>query len=338
PEEAAEVAARILSVLSQPFLLAGKEIFVGASVGITLYPTDGEAREGLIQNAEVAMYRAKEHGDSAYQFFTGDMNVRAFERLAMENSLRKALERGELLLYYQPQVDLETGKISGMEALLRWQHPELGMVSPAQFIPLAEETGLIVPIGEWVLREACRQNKAWQDAGMARMRVSVNLSARQFRQQNVVEMTAAVLKETGLTADCLELELTESYIMHNPEAAILTLEKLKEMEVFLSVDDFGTGYSSLSYLRRFPIDCLKIDQSFIRDTPGNADSAAIVTAIVAMGHSLGLKMVAEGVETAEQLTFLQRLKCQEMQGYYFSKPLPADAFTTLLSEGRCLQL
>jgi diguanylate cyclase (GGDEF)-like protein/PAS domain S-box-containing protein len=332
PEEAAEVAERILNVLSQPFLLADKEIFVSASIGITLYPTDVQTREGLIQNAEVAMYRAKEHGESAYQFFTGDMNARAFERLVLENSLRKALERKELLLYYQPQVDLATGKISGMEALLRWQHPELGMVSPAQFIPLAEETGLIVPIGEWVLREACRQNKAWQDAGMARMRVSVNLSARQFQQQDIVEMTAAALQESGLTADCLELELTESYIMQNPEVAISTLKLLEEMGVFLSVDDFGTGYSSLSYLRRFPIDCLKIDQSFVRDIPGSADAAAIVSAIVAMARSLMLEIVAEGVETQEQLNYLKQLQCNRMQGFLFSRPIPAKEFEKLVKD------
>lgn len=329
-EEAAEVAARILNVLSQPFLLADKEIFVSASVGITLYPTDEQTREGLIQNAEVAMYRAKEHGESAYQFFTGDMNARAFERLSLENSLRKALEKNELLLYYQPQVDLETGKISGMEALLRWQHPELGMVSPAQFIPLAEETGLIVPIGAWVLREACRQNKAWQDAGMARMRVSVNLSARQFQQQDIVEMTASALQESSLTADCLELELTESYIMQNPEAAISTLKRLEEMGVFLSVDDFGTGYSSLSYLRRFPIHCLKIDQSFVRDIPGSTDAVAIVSAIVAMARSLMLELVAEGVETQEQLDYLKQLQCNRMQGYLFSRPIPAQEFEKLV--------
>lgn len=332
PGEAAEVAAGILNALSQPFLLAGKEIFVSASVGITLYPTDGQTREVLLQNAEVAMYRAKEHGESAYQFFTGDMNARTFERLALENSLRKALERGEMLLYYQPQVDLETGKISGMEALLRWQHPELGMVSPAQFIPLAEETGLIVPIGEWVLREACRQNKAWQDAGMARMRVSVNLSARQFHQQDIVEMTASALRESGLAADCLELELTESYIMQNPEAAISTLRLLEKMGVFLSVDDFGTGYSSLSYLRRFPIDCLKIDRSFVRDIPGSADAAAIVSAIVAMARSLMLELVAEGVETQEQLDYLKQLQCNRMQGFLFSRPIPAKEFEKLVKD------
>lgn len=337
-EEAAEVARRILDVLSQPFHLADKEFYIGASIGIALYPADDQTPEGLVRMADMAMYRAKEQGESAYQFFTAGMNAKAYERLTLENNLRKALERGELLLYYQPQADLETGRISGMEALLRWQHPDLGMVSPAQFIPLAEETGLIVPIGEWVLREACRQNKAWQDAGLPWMRVSVNFSSWQLRQRDIVQMTAAILKESGLSADFLELELTESYIMQDPEAAILTLRQLKDMGISLSMDDFGTGYSSLSYLKRFPIDCLKIDQSFIHDIPGNADSAAIVTAIVAMGHSLGLEMVAEGVETAEQLAFLQRLKCQEMQGYYFSKPLPADAFTQLLSEGRCLKL
>ena len=330
PEAAAEVATKVLGALSYPFDLADEEMYINASIGIALYPADDQSREGLVKNAEVAMYRAKEQGESAYQFFTADMNARAFEHLTLENSLRKALERGELQLYYQPQVDLETGKVSGMEALLRWQHPDFGMVSPAQFIPLAEETGLIVPIGEWVLREACRQNKAWQDAGLGRMRVSVNLSARQFRQQDIVEMTAAVLKETGLTADCLELELTESYIMQNPEAAISTLKQLEQMGVFLSIDDFGTGYSSLSYLRRFPIDCLKIDRSFVQDVPGSADAVAIVSAIVAMAYSLMLEVVAEGVETDEQLAFLKRLQCNRMQGFLFSRPIPADEFEKLV--------
>lgn len=330
PEEAAEVATKILDALSHPFKLADEDMYINASIGITLYPADGRTREGLVQNAEVAMYRAKEQGESAYQFFTGDMNARAFERLTLENGLRKALERGELMLYYQPQVELKTGRISGMEALLRWRHPDFGMVSPARFIPLAEETGLIVPIGEWVLREACRQNKAWQDAGLERMRVSVNLSARQFKQQDIVEMTAAALKETGLDADCLELELTESCIMQNPDAAILTLEKLKKMEVHLSVDDFGTGYSSLNYLRRFPIDCLKIDRSFVQDIPGSTDAAAIVSAIVAMARSLMLEVVAEGVETGDQLAYLKQLRCDRMQGFLFSRPIAADEFEKLV--------
>ncbi|HUW51206.1 MAG TPA: EAL domain-containing protein [Sulfuricella sp.] len=330
PEEAAEVAAKILDALSKPFDLADEEMYINASIGISLYPSDERTREGLVKNAEVAMYRAKEHGESAYQFFTTDMNARAFEHLTLENSLRKAMERGELELYYQPQVDLETGRVPGMEALLRWKHPEFGMVSPLQFIPLAEETGLIVPIGEWVLREACRQNKAWQDAGLGRLRVSVNLSARQFRQQDIVEMTATALADSDLSADCLELELTESYIMQNPEAAISTLKQLEAMGVFLSVDDFGTGYSSLSYLRRFPIDCLKIDRSFVQDVPGSADAAAIVSAIVAMANSLKLEVVAEGVETIEQLDYLKQLQCNRMQGFLFSRPVPANEFEKLV--------
>jgi diguanylate cyclase (GGDEF)-like protein/PAS domain S-box-containing protein len=329
PDDAAEIAKRMLNALSHPFALAGEEMFVGASVGITLCTIDGQTAENLIKNADVAMYRAKRQGGDAYQFFTADMNDRALERLTLENSLRKALERKELQLYYQPQVDLASGRINGMEALLRWRHPERGMVSPADFIPLAEETGLIMPIGEWVLREACRQNRAWQDAGLPRMRVCVNFSAHQLRQPDIGAVTAAILEESGLDADCLELELTESYLMQDPELAIRTLQEFKDMGITIALDDFGTGYSSLSYLKRFPIDCLKIDRSFINDIPGNADSLAIVSAINAMARSLNLKVVAEGVEVNAQLEYLKQLGCHSMQGYLFSRPVPADEFAQL---------
>lgn len=329
-QDAVPAAEKVIEAISRPFVIGERELFVNVSIGITLYPSDEKSVEGLIKNADIAMYRAKEQGGNNYQFYRADMNARALERLALENSLRKALERQELLLYFQPQVDIVSGRVVGMEALVRWRHPDLGLVSPAQFIPLAEETGLIVPIGEWVLREACRQNKAWRDAGYAPLRMAVNLSARQFRQQNLVEITAAVLNESGLHPDGLELELTESYIMQNPETAITVLRDLKAMGVHLSIDDFGTGYSSLSYLKRFPIDTLKIDQSFVRDITTDPDDAAITSAIIAMAHTLKLEVVGEGVEAPEQLAFLKELGCDRMQGYFFSRPIPAEDIPRLL--------
>jgi diguanylate cyclase (GGDEF)-like protein len=332
-QNAAVVAKKVLQAFVPPFVLGDRELFVTTSIGIALYPDDDQSVEGLIKNADVAMYRAKEQGGSNYQFYTANMNAAAFERLALESSLRKALERGELLLHYQPQVELETGQVIGAEALLRWRHPDLGLVPPAQFIPLAEETGLIVPIGEWVLREACRQNKMWQEALARPLRVAVNLSARQFRHQDVLELTARVLNETGLAPSCLELELTESYIMQNPESAIATLRDLKAMGVHLSIDDFGTGYSSLSYLKRFPIDAVKVDRSFVGDVTTDPDDAAIASAIIAMAHNLKLKAIAEGVETEEQLAFLKALKCDLLQGYYFSRPVPPDEFARLVECG-----
>ena len=254
----------------------------------------------------------------------------------MENALRGATERGELVLHFQPMVNLKSGQIEGMEALLRWNHPELGLVPPLDFIPLAEETGLIIPIGEWVLRTACAQARAWQDAGLPPLRLAVNLSARQF-QKDLVAQVASVLEETGLAPRYLELELTESMVMQNPEKAVATLDALDQMGVRLSIDDFGTGYSSLSYLKRFPIDTLKVDRSFVRDIPGDADDMLITTGIIGLAHSLGIQVVAEGVETSAQLSFLRAQNCDAMQGYYFSKPLPAPAFALLVSECRLLE-
>jgi EAL domain-containing protein (putative c-di-GMP-specific phosphodiesterase class I) len=264
------------------------------------------------------------------------MNVHTLERLALENALRRAIERNEFLLHYQPKINIGSGVVCGMEALVRWQQPGKGLVPPAQFIPLAEETGLIVPIGKWVLRTACARNKAWQDEGLPPLRIAVNLSARQFAQENLVEDVAAILDETGLDPALLELEITESMVMRDPEHAVKLLDRLKSMGVHLSIDDFGTGYSSLSYLKRFPIDSLKIDRSFIQDLPGDGEDAAITQAILAMAHSLRLEVIAEGVETAAQLHFLREHGCDEMQGYHFSKPLPAEDFLRLVRQPRPL--
>jgi diguanylate cyclase (GGDEF)-like protein/PAS domain S-box-containing protein len=331
PKDAIAVAQKVLTGLARPFFVDGQEFLMSASIGISTFPDDGKDAETLLKNADIAMYRAKDQGRNNYQFYSAQMNKHTFERLAMESSLRRALERNEFLLHYQPKLDLRTGAIAGLEALVRWQHPDWGMVSPAQFIPLAEESGLIVQIGEWVLRTACEQNKRWRDQGIPPMRVAVNLSARQFTQKTLLSDVARIIAQTGLTPDCLELEITESLVMHNPEGAAETLHKLKDMGISLAIDDFGTGYSSLAYLKRFPIDCVKIDRSFIKDIPAEADDMAITKGIIALGHSLRLKVVAEGVETVEQQDFLRSNDCDEMQGFLFSKPLPAEEVTTLLN-------
>jgi diguanylate cyclase (GGDEF)-like protein/PAS domain S-box-containing protein len=337
-EDAADLARRIQHAIGQPFALDGHELVVTCSTGISIYPRDGEDAQALLKNADAAMYRAKEQGRNNFQFYTGEMNERAVARMTMERYLRHALERDEFVLHYQPQVDLATGRITGMESLIRWQSPELGLVSPARFIPLAEETGLIVPIGEWVLRTACRQNKSWQDAGLPPLVVAVNLSPRQFRQEDLCGMVDRVLRETGLAPWHLEIEIVESLVMHDMERVTAILKELKVLGVQLTMDDFGTGYSSLSYLGRFPFDKLKIDQSFVRDLTTDPHSAAIARVIIAMARSFNLRVIAEGVETVEQLSYLRHLDCEEMQGYYFSRPVPAEAFEQLLREGRLLQL
>ena len=326
----AEVAQKILTAVARPFALDTQEFHLTASIGISTYPADSEDVQSLLKNADIAMYRAKELGKNNFQFYSAQMNIHTLERLALESSLRGALERNEFLLHYQPKVDIRSGRIIGMEALVRWQHPTKGLIPPMQFIPLAEETGLIVPIGEWVLRTACARNKSWQEQGLPPLRIAVNLSARQFTHENLLQDVARVLNETGLDAAFLELEITESMVMHDPEHAIELLNKLKAMGISISIDDFGTGYSSLSYLKRFPIDSVKIDRSFIRDLPLDGDDAAITQAIIAMAHGLKLKVIAEGVETGEQLSFLRAHKCDEMQGYYFSKPLPEHEFILLV--------
>ncbi len=334
PEEAATVAQKLLTAMARPFTLDGQEVFVGLSVGIAMYREGGEDAKTLIRNADAAMYRAKEQGRNNFQFYKPEFNIQVLERLALESSLRRALEREAFLLYYQPQVDLASGRIIGMEALLRWQHPERGLMSPAEFIPVAEETGLIVPIGEWVLRQACTQNRAWQAAGLPPVRVAVNLSARQFRQRALAGTIARILNETGLDPQYLELELTESLLMENTQASSSILAELKAMGLQIAIDDFGTGYSSLSYLKRFPIDTLKIDQSFVAEITTDPDNAAIVIAIIALAHSLRLKVIAEGVETEDQLAFLRAQRCHMSQGYLFCRPLPAEALTPWLREWR----
>jgi EAL domain-containing protein (putative c-di-GMP-specific phosphodiesterase class I) len=298
---------------------------------VSLFPFDGDDSQTLLKNAGAALYRAKTLGGNNYQFFTADMHALASKRLALETSLRRAIDNEEFTVYYQPRVAVKDMKITGVEALVRWQHPQRGLVSPAEFIAMAEETGLIVPLGEWVLFTACRQNKSWQDAGHQPMRVAVNLSGRQFQQRNILERVVQTLDRTGLAPDHLELELTESSIMSNPEMAIAVLSGLKKMGVKISVDDFGTGFSSLSHLKRLPIDCLKVDQSFVRDATTDANDAALVTAIITLAHNLKMTVVAEGVETEDQLQFLHQLRCDEIQGYLFSRPLPADGLVDFLA-------
>ena len=333
-DQAIVVAEKIQKAFSDPVVIQKQEIFVTASIGIALYPRDAEDIDALLQTADNAMYRAKEEGRNTYEFYAHEINAQAAERLNMQNLLRYALERQELLLHYQPKVKVKSGQIIGAEALIRWNSKELGLVSPSQFIPLAEKTGLIVPLGEWVLKTACTQNKAWQDQGIPPLVMSVNLSPRQLRQKNLMAMITGVLDKIGLAPRFLELEITESMIMHHADKAIAILQQLHQLGIHLSIDDFGTGYSSLAYLKRFPVQKLKIDQSFVRDLTVNADDASIVTAIIAMAKSLGLEVVAEGVETKEELAFLSKLHCDEYQGYYFSKPVPAEEFARLMQTRR----
>ena len=335
-DEAADLARRVRETFAAPLCIGGKEVFLTVSIGLGLFPRDGADGETLLKNATAAMHRAKAAGGNDFRFYAAAMNDRQAERLRLESDLYRALERGELLLHYQPQLSLRSGEIIGSEALLRWRHPERGLVSPADFIPLAEETGLILPIGEWVLRAACAQNQAWQEAGLPAVTVAVNLSARQFKGCDVAELAARVLDETGLDPAYLELELTESAAMDDAEGFIQTTEKLKALKLALSIDDFGTGYSSLNHPKRFSLDRLKIDQSFIRDIASDPDDAAIVRAAVALAHGLKLSVIAEGVETEAQMNFLRLRGCDEMQGYYFSKPLPASEFAQLLGERRKL--
>ena len=326
----ADIVQRLMDSVAQPVMLGSKEFFVTCSIGVAVYPTDGAPADTLIEHADIAMYRAKKLGRNNFQFYTPAMNEEAMERVRIEGALRNALERNEFVLHYQPQVDLRNGQIVGMEALIRWRHPELGMVAPNRFISVAEETGLIVPIGAWVMRTACAQNKAWQDAGHVPLRVAVNLSARQFSAPNLVADMRQVLEQTGLPPSCLEIELTESLFMSDVTLAVELLHNMKSLGVKLSIDDFGTGYSSLSYLSRFPIDVLKIDRSFVNDITRDVNDAAIVDSIIALAHNLKMNVIAEGVETGEQLNYLREHGCDEMQGYFFSRPLPAADFEQLL--------
>jgi diguanylate cyclase (GGDEF)-like protein/PAS domain S-box-containing protein len=331
-----DIVQRVMDSVAQPVILGNKEFFVTCSIGVAAYPDQGTPADSLIEHADIAMYSAKKMGRNNFQFYTPAMNEESMERVRIESALRCALERDEFVLHYQPQVDLKTGQIVGMEALIRWQHPEMGMVPPVRFIGIAEETGLIVQIGAWVLRTACAQNKAWQCAGLGKLRVAVNLSARQFGAPDLIAGLESVLADTGLDPDCLEIELTESLFMTDIAPAVESLHRIKSLGVNLSIDDFGTGYSSLSYLSRFPIDVLKIDRSFVADITHDVNDAAIVTSIIALAHNLKLAVIAEGVETQEQLDFLRGHGCDEMQGYFFSKPLPAPEFEQLLRERRAL--
>jgi diguanylate cyclase (GGDEF)-like protein/PAS domain S-box-containing protein len=324
PADASVAAERIVRSLSTDISIQGHTLNISCSIGISLFPEHGDDAETLIKNADAAMYGAKEGGRNTFRFFTDQMNAQVMERLTLETSLRLALERNELFLVYQPQMDLATGRITGLEALLRWHRPELGLVPPDKFIRVAENSGLILPIGEWVLRKACAQVKTWMTEGLEAVPVAVNVSAAQFRQENFCPMIREVLHETGMSPDYLELELTESLLLSNADVMFLVLQELKDMGLKLAIDDFGTGYSSLSYLRQFPVGKLKIDQCFIRDVPRNPDDAAITAAIINMAKSLNLRVIAEGVETEAQMNFLREHQCHEIQGFYLSRPLTAE--------------
>ena len=335
-QDAALIADKLLAAFALPQLIEGHELHLSLSIGISIFPDDGTDAETLMQNADTAMYHAKSDGRKNYQFFKPAMNHSAVQRQLVESSLRRALKHREFFLHYQPQVEFSSGEITGAEALIRWQNPDLGLVSPAQFVPVAEECGLIVPMGLWVLREVCRQVKSWLDSGLPAVPVAVNISAIEFGHKGFLQEVTRILKETGLEPKYLELELTESVLMQNLESSFLVLNALKTMGVKLAIDDFGTGYSSLSYLKRFPVDTLKIDQSFVRDIIIDADDAAIVSAIIAMGKSLKQRVVAEGVETKDQLCFLQKQLCVEGQGFLFGHPVLAEDFARLLVRGKNL--
>ncbi|MEH2393743.1 MAG: EAL domain-containing protein [Nostoc sp.] len=330
-ENVIRLSQMLLSTLSKPFFIKGNSIHLTASIGITINNlNDPNSVDKLLQQAHIALYQAKQQGRSQYQFYLPEINAQLQERLTLENELHGALGRNEMLVYYQPLIDLRSGQVTAMEALVRWQHPTFGLVSPVKFIPIAEANNLIVPIGEWVLRTACAQNRAWQLAGFTPIRISVNLSARQFEQANLVEVVSQILEETGLQASYLELEVTESFLMGDIEQSVKTLKQLRELGIWLALDDFGTGYSSLNYLKRFPVNMLKIDQSFVQDVIFNPDSAAVTDAIIALAKSLRLKITAEGVESQEQLEYLQMRGCDEGQGFYFSRPVPADIIAAML--------
>jgi diguanylate cyclase (GGDEF)-like protein/PAS domain S-box-containing protein len=332
-EDPAITARRMLEAVAEPHPIDQHDLHITTSIGLSIFPDDGPDAVTLIKNADTAMYQAKENGHQSYQFFKPAMNVRAVQRQSIEESLRRALERREFTLHYQPKVNLRTGEITGAEALIRWAHPIRGMVPPSDFIPIAEDCGLIVPIGNWVLREACQQARAWAEAGLPATTVSVNISAMEFRGDSFLQGVFAILQETALDPACLELELTESVLMKHAGSTESILRALRARGVRLAVDDFGTGYSSLSYLRKFPIDALKIDQSFVRQIATAPGETTIVTAVISMGRSLGLRVIAEGVETQKELAFLQAHQCDEAQGYYFSRPILPEHFAKLLKTG-----
>jgi diguanylate cyclase (GGDEF)-like protein len=329
-QDAAQVAQKIVASIARPYEVGTQVLHTSCSIGISIYPNDGQDVQTLMRNADMAMYHAKERGRNHYQFFSPDLDARAAERLSLGNALQRALEREEFELHYQPYVDLASGRITGVEALIRWRHPELGLLLPARFIPLAEETGLIMPIGQRVLRTACEQMKAWQAQDIRHVRMAVNLSPRQFRQPDLTRQIAAMLNETGLEADALELEITESMAMQDPERASQLLHELRGMGIGLTIDDFGTGYSSLSYIKGFPIRCLKIDRTFMDGIPNDTNNTAITKATIALAKSLGLCVIAEGVETEAQKSFLTDAGCEKAQGYLFGRPAPASDIESLL--------
>ena len=334
PEDVAVAAKRLLKSVAETYSMIQFNLHITTSIGVSLFPEDGADAETLIKNADIAMYQAKENGRQSYQFFKPEMNIKAVDRQSIEEDLRRALERNEFSLHYQPKINLATGAITGAEALLRWSHPTRGLVSPAQFIPIAEDSGLILPMGAWVLREACRQAQAWTEADLPVGTIAVNVSAIEFRNKDFLEELFATLSQTGLDPRSLELEVTESALMKNSEIAASVLQTLRSAGVRIAIDDFGTGYSSLSYLKKFPLDALKIDQSFIRQVGDSPSETTIVSAIISMGQSLKLRVIAEGVETAEDLAFLKDYECDEAQGYYFSRPVPAEQFAALLRTER----
>jgi diguanylate cyclase (GGDEF)-like protein/PAS domain S-box-containing protein len=333
-DDVTRIAQKILGKLTPAITIGGRELFITPSIGITLYPFDDRASDELLRNADTAMFHAKEQGGASYQFYTAELNARAQRRLTLETSLRHALEREEFLLHYQPQVNIRSGEVLGAEALIRWRHPDWGLVPPAEFIPLAEETGMIVAIGEWVMQQAARDLRTWQTGGHTALRMAINLSGRQLAQPSLPQTLARVLKDHQIAQGRMEIEITESLLMQDLEQTAMILDALAALGVSISMDDFGTGYSSLSYLKRLPIDVLKIDQSFVRDVISDSDDAAIVQAIIAMAHGLDIKVVAEGVETTEQLAFMQRHHCDSMQGYFISRPLPAEQFAEFLRQKR----
>jgi EAL domain-containing protein (putative c-di-GMP-specific phosphodiesterase class I) len=318
--------------------VAEQDVYVSFSIGISVYPFDGNDAETLLKNAGAAMYRAKANGRNQHQFYAPEMNARGQELLALETDLRRALDRNEFLLYYQPQLDLRNGRIAGMEALLRWQHPGHGLVSPDDFVPLLEETGLIVPVGEWVLHSACAQYRKCREAGHAPLRISVNVSARQFGDRALFDRVKQALRDEGVPPEHLELEITESTAMHDVQLTSEILDSLDALGVRLAIDDFGTGYSSLAYLRRFPLDVLKIDRAFVQDSPYNENVSVIAEASISLGHKLGLEVVAEGVETSEQMQFLHAHECDLIQGYYFSRPKPIDEMTRFISDHKAQEI
>jgi diguanylate cyclase (GGDEF)-like protein len=336
-DEIIQFSKGIPDLFSEPFVYENHEFFISCSLGISIYPADGEDADTLIKNADTAMYRAKDKGGSTFQLYLSDMNSRYMERLNLENRLRRAIEKDEIVIYYQPLLDLRTGKILGTEALIRWIHPEWGMISPAEFIPLAEETRLIVQIGNWTMKQACAQNKKWIDLGFGSLHISVNISLNQIQQPGFVRIVENILEETGLDPDLLYLEITENVAMKNVNYVMNTMQQLEKLGVHISIDDFGTGYSSLSYLKRFPVHTLKIDKSFIKDVISSSeDSAAIVTALIAMSQRLNIVTLAEGVETIEQLEFLREQGCDQIQGFVFSKPVPPEQFEQMIKENRSL--